>query len=260
MNPILKLALIISFETMKFNSSLICLLITFNAYSLSQDGPPPYFDDRNLDNNIKIKAELISRYGNPKKYTVFGKVYHVRRNIHEFIQTGTASWYGTQFHGKKTSSGELFNLHAISGAHKELPIPCFVKVTNLKNNRSIVVRINDRGPFHKDRILDLSYAGAKKLGYHHQGTTQVKLELISPPIENNKTYIEVGTFKSDLTAEELAKTIESHFGQRPLSSIITLNKQTYIRLSMGPYPLKTDIKPMLAKLKKLKIEYTIKYF
>lgn len=119
-----------------------------------------------------------SRYGNPDQYEVFGRRYFVREQSTGFVQEGLASWYGQKFHGRRTSSGEPFNMYALTAAHKELPIPCIGKVTNLRNGRSLLVRINDRGPFHAQRILDLSWAAAVRLDVIAYGTAPIRLEVV----------------------------------------------------------------------------------
>lgn len=126
------------------------------------------------------RMEPRSKASNVSPYTVKGKTYHVMQNPKGFRQKGIASWYGYKFHGKVTANGELYNMYAVTAAHKTLPIPSFARVTNLNNNRSIVVRINDRGPFHDNRIIDLSYTAAQKLGYIEQGTAPVAIEHIDP--------------------------------------------------------------------------------
>jgi rare lipoprotein A len=108
-------------------------------------------------------------------YKVKGKVYSTLSDSKGFIQTGTASWYGPGFHGRKTANGEIYNMHALTGAHKTLPLVTYAKVTNLENKKSIVIKINDRGPFIGNRMLDLSRAAAKKLGVLHKGTARVQL-------------------------------------------------------------------------------------
>ncbi|MCQ9424590.1 septal ring lytic transglycosylase RlpA family protein [Pseudomonas sp. LJDD11] len=113
-------------------------------------------------------------------YTVLGKSYFPMNDGRRYVATGTASWYGTKFHGQNTANGEVYDLYGMSAAHKTLPLPTYVKVTNLDNNRTVVLRVNDRGPFYSDRIIDLSYAAAKKLGYAESGTARVKVEGIDP--------------------------------------------------------------------------------
>jgi len=113
-------------------------------------------------------------------YTVLGKTYSPIQESKNYVASGTASWYGTKFHGQNTANGEVYDLYGMSAAHKTLPLPSYVKVTNLDNNRSVILRVNDRGPFYSDRIIDLSYAAAKKLGYAETGTARVKVEGIDP--------------------------------------------------------------------------------
>lgn len=113
-------------------------------------------------------------------YTVLGKTYFPMADSKRYVASGTASWYGTKFHGQNTANGEVYDLYGMSAAHKTLPLPSYVRVTNLDNNKSVILRVNDRGPFYSDRIIDLSYAAAKKLGYAETGTARVKVEGIDP--------------------------------------------------------------------------------
>lgn len=126
------------------------------------------------------RAEPLSRYGNPEKYEVFGKTYRVQRSARGHVERGLASWYGPGFHAERTSSGEPYDMYAMTAAHKTLPIPVYVRVTNLKNNRSVVVRVNDRGPFVGGRIIDLSYTAAWKLDMLRDGTAPVEIRVIEP--------------------------------------------------------------------------------
>jgi rare lipoprotein A len=113
-----------------------------------------------------------------KPYTVMGQRYEPLKSHARFVQTGVASWYGKDFHGKKTSNGEIYNMHAMTAAHKTLPLGVFVKVQNTTNGREAVVRVNDRGPFVKGRVIDLSYAAAKRLGVDIAGTGFVRIEAL----------------------------------------------------------------------------------
>jgi len=113
-----------------------------------------------------------------RPYKVLGQYYSPMLSAKGYEEVGQASWYGQKFHGHKTATGEVFDMFALTAAHKTLPLPSFVKVTNLKNNKSITVRVNDRGPFHGNRLIDLSYGAAKKLGFHKYGVADVKLEVI----------------------------------------------------------------------------------
>jgi len=127
------------------------------------------------------RAEPRARYGNHSPYVVLGRRYHVMDSAEGYVERGVASWYGTKFHGRPTSSFEPYDMYAFTAAHKTLPLPTYARVTNLENGRSVTVRINDRGPFHADRLIDLSYAAAVKLGIHIRGTGPVEVRAIVPP-------------------------------------------------------------------------------
>ena len=121
-----------------------------------------------------------SKYGNPESYEVYGKTYHVLATARGYRESGRASWYGEEFHGKRTSSGEPYNMHAMTAAHRTLPLPSYVRVSNLQNRREVIVRVNDRGPFHDDRIIDLSFAAASELGLLRNGTAKVEVVAVDP--------------------------------------------------------------------------------
>lgn len=126
------------------------------------------------------RAEPRSRYGNPETYEVFGKKYRVMKSARGHVERGLASWYGPGFHAERTSSGEPYDMYSMTAAHKTLPIPSYVRVTHLGNGRSIVVRVNDRGPFVGNRIIDLSYTAAYKLGMIGTGTAPVEIRVLQP--------------------------------------------------------------------------------
>lgn len=154
-------------------------------------GPAPPWERDGPPREDEIPADLInipepvpqyearSAGGNPKSYEVFGKKYHVLTSSEGFREIGLASWYGKKFHGRKTSNGERYDMFKLTAAHKNLPLPTYVRVTNLGNGQSVIVRINDRGPFHSNRIIDLSYAAAAKLGTIGKIAT-VEIEAITP--------------------------------------------------------------------------------
>lgn len=129
--------------------------------------------------DVVVQTEPLHKTAN-LSYKVAGKRYQPTKKIESFSQTGKASWYGPGFHGKKTSSGERFDMNTLSAAHRTLPIPRYARVTNLSNGKSVIVRINDRGPFHGNRVMDVSKAAAKELGFIHTGTANVKVEQILP--------------------------------------------------------------------------------
>ncbi|CDH45018.1 septal ring lytic transglycosylase RlpA family protein [Candidatus Contendibacter odensensis] len=126
------------------------------------------------------KVESPSRSGNPDTYVVFGRRYRVKETSEGYREEGIASWYGWEFHGRKTSSGPLFNMFELTAAHKSLPLPTYVQVTNLENGRHIVVKVTDRGPFVGERAIDLSYAAADRLGMLEQGTARVEIAALAP--------------------------------------------------------------------------------
>ena len=125
------------------------------------------------------RSETRSESGNFSPYVVFGQTYNVLPTGEGYVEEGLASWYGTKFNGHATASGETYDMFTLTAAHKTLPIPCYVRVTNLRNARSTIVRVNDRGPFHDERVMDLSFAAAVKLGFDLQGTAPVRVEVIA---------------------------------------------------------------------------------
>ncbi len=145
----------------------------------------------------------LSRYGNPKSYEVFGVDYYLLPSNQNYTQRGIASWYGDKFHGKRTSSGEPYNMYAMTAAHKTLPIPVYAQVTNLENGRKVIVKINDRGPFVKDRIIDLSYSAAIKLGVVAKGTARVEVTTVIPSSTNITTPT---TVKKEIPKQQAVAT------------------------------------------------------
>jgi len=197
-------------------------------YSISQDRAPTTVLD--IAAIPEVVPEPISRTsaGNRSPYTVLGNTYTVMDTEEGYRETGVASWYGEKFHGHKTSNGETFDMYLASAAHKSLPIPSFLRVTNLDNNRSMVVRVNDRGPFHGDRIVDLSYAAATKLGYVDTGTARVLLESVIakgddraisrrdiPANEvlnagaSGNRYLQIGAYSELRSAQQISRELES---------------------------------------------------
>jgi rare lipoprotein A len=179
------------------------------------------------------KAEPKSRSGNMDSYVVFGRRYYTKASSRDHVETGQASWYGKKFHGRKTSSGERYDMHRLTAAHKTLPLPSYALVTNLENGRRAVVRINDRGPFVGSRIIDLSYAAAKHLDMVNAGTARVEVRSIDPRdhgmdaktllrlasaasqtappgrTDDARVYLQVGAFGSRGNAEQLRRRLVS---------------------------------------------------
>lgn len=179
--------------------TLFCLIqlsgCSFSSkYSSSKDGPPAVdFDASKIPDAIP-KNEPINASCN-KPYVVHGHKYYVLKNAKGYHKVGTASWYGTKFHGRKTSNNERYNLYSMTAASTVLPIPTYVQVTNLENGNQVVVKVNDRGPFRGNRLIDVSYAAAKKLGFAGKGTAKVEVKAIDPnnwhsnqPIKNTVDY------------------------------------------------------------------------
>lgn len=149
------------------------------GYPYPADGPGAHRDVSHVPDAVP-RVEPRSRGGNPSTYVVLGKRYYTLQDSKDFVERGIASWYGRKFHGRKTSNGEVYDMYAMSAAHKKLPIPTYAKVTNLENGRSVIVRINDRGPFHENRVIDLSYAAASRIGMLGKGTALVEVRTIAP--------------------------------------------------------------------------------
>jgi rare lipoprotein A len=193
--------------------------------------------------------EPLHRYAN-RPYTVFGKGYVPLSALQPYRERGRASWYGRKFHGQRTSSGEVYDMYKMTGAHKTLPIPSYARVTNVANGRSVVVRINDRGPFHSDRVIDLSYAAAHRLGYVQAGSAMVEVETILPgdPASARTTdaaraeagpvtsghYLQLGAFSSRDNAEELRSRLASQLAW--LQERVEVRSVGELwRLHVGPY-------------------------
>ncbi|WP_333608972.1 septal ring lytic transglycosylase RlpA family protein [Arsukibacterium sp.] len=161
------------------------------------------------------KAEQLSRGGN-NPYQIFGQHYIPLRDLTEFNEIGIASWYGNKFHGHLTSNGEVYNMFAMTAAHKTLPLPSYVRVTNLENQQTAIVRVNDRGPFHRDRVIDLSYSAAAKIGMLQQGTARVKLELLTSPamlaaLPPAQCYIQIFASREQQRARELGQQVNQRW-------------------------------------------------
>jgi rare lipoprotein A len=198
------------------------------------------------------RNEPRSRYGNPSSYVVNGREYRVLATSNGYVERGIASWYGTKFHGRRTSSGEAYDMYAMSAAHKTLPIPCYARVTNLENGRSVVVRINDRGPFHDNRLIDLSYAAANRIGINSKGTGLVEVRAVSSaedtaPVmassDNAATsssasgprlYLQVGAFASRGNAEQLHSRLTENLIRNSLVQEASRPEGPIYRVRIGP--------------------------
>jgi rare lipoprotein A len=226
------------------------------------------------------RAEPRSTRGNPPFYDVFGKRYFVLASQEGYAERGVASWYGPGFHQATTSNGERYDMYAMTAAHKTLPLPSYVRVTNLRNGRSVVVRVNDRGPFKDGRIIDLSYTAALKLDMVKEGTTFVEVRALSsspeaemavagettldpgpaptasPSSESPEPalgalFVQAGAFSSQ---ENAARLVEQLRSQGLLDSFVRqdqLNGQTWYRVRVGPIPSVPEFDRVLGQLKSL---------
>lgn len=229
-----------------------CLFSLFwltGCTSRVQDGPPSFYVDASKIPNAVPRHLPKSRYGNPSSYVVNGKRYYVLATAEGYSKRGIASWYGTKFNGRLTSTRKPYNMLAMTGASPELPIPCFVRVTNLENGRSIIVKINDRGPFAPNRIIDLSYVAAKKLGYIGKGTAMVQVtainvnhyhkrrmlavQKVSVP-HHPQLYLQLGAFRELIHAKSLKARLETATHKPVVISKGTFKQLPIYRVQVGP--------------------------
>ncbi len=232
------------------------LACTLAACSFGRDsGPSQPVDVSHIPDAVP-KHEQRTRAGNPSSYVVLGKRYQVMASSKGFVERGIASWYGNKFHGKKTSNGEIYDMYAMTAAHKTLPIPCYVQVTNLKNGRQVTVRVNDRGPFHENRIIDLSYTAAKKLGITGNGTGLVEIRTVEPggqPAPSPATrvasdrapvthvavskpllYLQMGSFIERTNAESLRAQLLLNNVNAAAIQQTKVDRQNIYRVRIGP--------------------------
>jgi rare lipoprotein A len=218
-------------------------------YHVEQDSAPlrPISQDEVFD--AIPQADPILRFGNVSPYVIDGVTYNVLEDYRDYREQGTASWYGAKFSGHKTSNGELYDLYQPSAAHKTLPIPSYARVTNLENGKSIVVRVNDRGPFHSDRIIDLSYAAAVKLGYMEQGTAQVEVEVMEvvgvedrrDPLYGNYRYLQLGAFGREASAQTLVEALKPLLTAEVFVSAVESDGTLLYRVRVGPVDDKSHL-------------------
>jgi rare lipoprotein A len=162
------------------------------APHIKDSGPATVPDISGIPEPVPV-VEPLARYGNRPSYTVLGRTYQVMEDGSGYHERGVASWYGNKFHGRPTSSFEPYDMYKFTAAHRTLPLPSYVQVTNLDNGKSVVVRVNDRGPFHGDRLIDLSYVAAVKLDLHHRGTAPVEVRVLTPADSGTRLAAAPGT-------------------------------------------------------------------
>ncbi len=248
---------------MRSRAALFLVLLIISACSSTPPRGGGYYQDDGPHASAPVdvwqvpepvpKHEALSNYGN-KPYTVFNKTYYPLKDAGGYRERGVASWYGKKFHGKRASSGETYDMYALSAAHKTLPLPSYARVRNLTNNRSIVVRVTDRGPFLDNRLIDLSYTAAARLGILATGTGLVEVESLAPgepalnearttseplataqtPEAAPKLYVQAGAFASLDNARALRARLESG-AFRPIEiQSARLEHQIVHRVRIGP--------------------------
>ena len=213
-----------------------------SRYQRAKDGAPPMPIDPAEVHDAIPRPDPILSAGNASPYTVDGVTYEVLSDHRGYKVRGTASWYGAKFHGHETSNGEVYNLYLASAAHKTLPIPCYARVTNLDNGKSIVVRVNDRGPFHSDRLIDLSYGAAVKLGYMEAGTAQVEVEVLDVvgvddrrgTVAGDYRYLQLGAYRSQGSARALQDKLRELLAPPVFISEVQSGQDLLYRVRIGP--------------------------
>lgn len=256
----------LAFQIMRYLTSsfimklcLVSILLCFShpQWALAdseQDGfPETSIDVSTIPDAVPVPLPL-SRFGNPPYYDVNGQRFYVLKTNKNYQVEGVASWYGTKFQGKRTSSGEPYNMFAMTAASPTLPIPSFVEVTNLENGRKVIVKVNDRGPFHEGRVMDLSYTAAKKLGILGHGTSRVKIVAIHlenaahQPLLATQIYLQIASFRQASNASSLAQQLRQHLPHPIIVSMIHQSNHPLYRVLVGPFQSMTDttkIKPIL---------------
>lgn len=215
---------------------------TQSRYAIEQDVAPlrPISPEEVVD--AVPRPDPLLAIGNVTPYIVDGESYEVLEDYRSYREQGIASWYGAKFTGYETSNGELYDLYLATAAHKSLPIPSYARVTNLENGQSVVVRVNDRGPFHSDRIMDLSYAAAVKLGYMEKGTAPVEVEVLDVagvkdlrdvPYAGYR-FLQMGAFGKEAAARSLMQELQVLLAAPVFVSPIDAGGTRLYRVRIGP--------------------------
>lgn len=231
------------------------------------DGSPSRPPDVTRIPDAMPRTEPRSARGNPPFYEVMGHRYYVMNDAAGYRERGIASWYGTKFHGRMTSSGEPYDMYAMTAAHKTLPLPSYVRVTHRGNGRSVVVRVNDRGPFVGERIIDLSYAAAVRLGMHNDGTALVDVEIVVPgsapatpviaqdtaPVQPDPVWLQVGAFSDEANATRLSSRLASEGIHDVVMQAERRARQSIFRVRIGPLTAVDEVERMLERVRGLGI-------
>ncbi len=231
-----------------------------SRYPEAHDGPPRQRPSTAAKEPVP-RPEPLSRYGNHSPYTVNGKTYHVMSSSQGYRERGTASWYGRKFHGHKTSSGEVYDMFQFSAAHRELPLPTYVEVTNLENGRSVVVRVNDRGPFHGSRLLDLSYAAAEKLDMVQAGTAPVEVRAIgvlAAEQTTGKVWLQVGAYSDRRSAERVQRQLQDNRLEPVTVSRVRRAGRVLWRVRVGPFVEEQSIRQADQRIRRLGLGQSVR--
>ncbi len=213
-----------------------------SRYSQAQDSAPLKTIAAEDVPDAVPRPDPILAVGNKSPYRVNGVTYEILEDYRNYRERGTASWYGSKFHGHETSNGEIFDLYAASAAHKTLPIPTYALVTNLENGRSVTVRVNDRGPFHSDRIIDLSYGAAVKLGYMEKGTAEVEVQILNvagvddrrDAPDSHYRYLQLGAYGAEDSARRLQAELQPLVSAPVFISEVDSQGKRLYRVRIGP--------------------------
>jgi rare lipoprotein A len=234
----------------------LALLCGLSVLLVSCAGKPPVAPDEPATQPIP-RDEPLSARGNHSPYRVFGRTYRVLPSSRDYQARGVASWYGPKFHGRPTSSGEIFDMHQFTAAHRSLPLPTYARVTNLSNGRSVTVRINDRGPFKDNRLIDLSFAAARELDMINVGTTQVEVVALSSPdggpgaqvIQTQGVFLQLGAFGQRQNALSLLRQLRQHnVDQAHIHSSSPADGDFVYRVRIGPLASADDADLLAAEL------------
>lgn len=219
-----------------------CAPISVNAPQDVADSAPSLIDAPVWQDAVPRPDPLLSN-GNTSPYEVNGQTYTVLATHRGYREQGTASWYGMKFQGRPTANGEIFDVFAATAAHRSLPIPSYVRVTHLLNQRSVLLRVNDRGPFHPDRLIDLSYGAAKQLGFAEQGTALVRVESIDlAGVDDRRAsaaltyrYLQLGAYESPDTADQVVREVTDRWGYPATTSLVDAGGKRLHRVRVGPF-------------------------
>ena len=243
-----------------FSAALMLMALAGCSSQSVQDGPPSEpVDVSGIPDAIPSPIQVPLKN---TPYTLGGIDYQPMISANGYLENGLASWYGTKFHGKQTANGEIYDMFKMTAAHKTLPLPSYVKVTNVENGQSVVVRVNDRGPFHGDRLIDLSYVAAKKLGFADSGLANVTIEGIDPEtfsrspaheLDGELLYLQLAALKSYHNAQLLRRDVFSKVG---IQAIVVKGEESepLYRVRVGPVESPDHLESLLESLNDAEFE------